>query len=348
MLDAFAAALKRQGNIPWNLAFHPYNSPLTEPRFWENTNGQITQSLTTPAINMGNIGLLTSYIRNTYGLGVRIILSEQGYTSVKNHTENVEKDQSAAIVYSYYLAEADDMIDSFIMNRHVDHRTETAQGLNLGLWTTSGSTSPEWAGTKKDSWEVFKYMDTNQSPTVSDSYLSQIGASSWSSLVPDYSVYLYSKTNLVTVPMQTVSSYKKSRSVSSKWSSYGAATGKKKAGKAIRAVHDGSRNRNSLWGFTQSFGKKLSFQSASRFCTTLKVSGSSNAKAVVKLRFYSGKKILESSAVIPANRKVKLSVSLQNWKYRSAVTKIQVLLAPAGGTWKKGAYMDISNTVQAR
>ncbi len=348
MLDAFAAALKRQGDIPWNLAFHPYNSPLTDPRFWENTNGQITQALTTPAINMGNIGLLTSYIRSTYGSNVRIILSEQGYTSVKNYTENVEKDQSAAIVYSYYLTEADDMIDSFIMNRHVDHTTEAAQGLNLGLWTTSGSASPEWAGRKKDSWKVFKYMDTNQSPSVSDQYLSRIGASSWSQLVPEYSVSLYSKTDLVTVPLRRVSSYKKARSISSKWSQYGAVSGKKKSGKWLRVIRDNQRNPNSLWGFTQSFSKKLSFSKNSRFCTTLKVSGASGGQAVVKLRFYSGKRILEGSTVIPANRKVKLAISLKNWKYRNAVTRIQVLLAPANGTWKKNACVDMAAAVQAK
>lgn len=348
MLDAFAAALKKQGNIPWNLAFHPYNSPLTEPRFWENTNGQITQALTTPAINMGNIGLLTSYIRSTYGSNVRIILSEQGYTSVKNFTENVEKDQSAAIVYSYYLTEANDMIDSFIMNRHVDHTTETAQRLNLGLWTTTGNTSPEWAGRKKDSWQVFKYMDTNQSPSVSDQYLSQIGASGWSQLIPEYSASLYSKTDLVTVPVRQVSSYKKARAISSKWSQYGAASGKKKSGKWLRVIRDSKRNPNSLWGFSQSFSKKLSFSKNSRFCTTLEVSGASNGQAEVKLRFYSGKKILEGSTVIPANRKVKLSVSLKGWKYRNAVTRIQVLLAPANGKWKKNAYVDMTAAVQAK
>lgn len=346
MLDSFAAALSRQGSIPWNLAYHPYSSPLTEPKFWENKNGQLTQSLTTPVINMGNIGLLTSYIRSTYGSGTRVILSEQGFTSVQKK-RNVEKEQSAAIVYSYYLTEADDMIDSFIMNRHVDHRVEVNQGLNLGLWTTANGSNPEWANTKKDSWNVFKYMDTNQSPSVANAALAQIGASSWSELIPGYNASLYSKTSLVSVPMEIGAGYQKKASISSKWSKYGAASSARKSGGTWRVTHDGSRNRNSLWGFTQSFKKKLSFDKAPHFCTTLTAVGPTSGQVVVKLRFYSGKRILESSGIIPANQPVRLSVSLGNWSFRKSVTKIQVLLAPAGGSWARGSYLDMANTVRA-
>lgn len=348
MLDAFAAAIKRQGYIRWNLAYHPYSSPLTEPKFWENKNQQVTRSLTTPVINMANISLLTSYIRSTYGADTRIILSEQGFTSVQNYKKNVEKEQSAAIVYSYYLTESEDMIDSFIMNRHVDHQVEIAQGLNLGLWTTTKTSATEWADTKKDAWTVFKYMDTNQSPTFSDAYLAQIGAKSWTQLVPGYNTSLYSKTSLSSAPLEIVSSYKRSGTIASKWSKYGAASKQKKAGKALRAVHDNSRNRNSLWGFSQSFSKKLSFGSAPRFCATLTASGATGSHVAVKIRFYSGKKILESTGLIPANKKVRLSVSLRNWKYRKSVTKIQVLLAPASGTWKKNAYLDMESVGTAK
>lgn len=103
MLDSFASKIRAGGNLQWNLAYHPYSSPLTEPRFWANTNGQLTKSLTTPVINMGNIRLLTSYIRQKYGSKTRIILSETGYTSVQRK-HNVENLQAAAVAYSYLLA----------------------------------------------------------------------------------------------------------------------------------------------------------------------------------------------------------------------------------------------------
>ena len=82
---------------------------------------------------MGNIRLLTSYIRQKYGSKTRIILSETGYTSVQRK-HNVENLQAAAVAYSYLLAESDNMIDSLIIHRQIDHKEEIKQGLNLGLW----------------------------------------------------------------------------------------------------------------------------------------------------------------------------------------------------------------------
>lgn len=341
MLDSFASALAAQGTIPWNLAYHPYGSPLTEPKFWENKNHQLTQSLTSPVINMANIGLLTSYIRRTYGSSTRIILSEQGFTSVQRR-KNVEKEQSAAIVYSYYLTEADDMIDSFIMNRHVDHQAEVAQGLNLGLWTTTNGTNPEWANEKKDSWNVFKYMDTDQSPLVADAALSQIGAGSWSELIPGYSPALYSKTSIASAPLEQGVSYSGS-AFSGDWKKYGAAASLKRSGKAIRVYHDGGRNRSCLWGFTQSFKNGRSLSGAPRFSATVRTNGVIGSNVVFKLRFYSGKHIFESIGVLPANRKIRVSAALQSWPFRNQITKMQLLLAPSGGTWKSNAYLELTD-----
>ncbi len=352
MLDAFAGALKSEGNIRWNLAYHPYSSPLTEPRFWANTNRQLTKALTSPVINMGNIGVLTSYIRQTYGSKTRIILSEQGYTSVRHagsSKTDAQKEQSAAIAYSYYLTESDSMIDSFIMNRHVDHEVEVKQGLDLGLWTTDTSSGKlEWAGSQKDSWNVFKYMDTNKSKSVTSEYLPIVGASSWSSLIPNFSKKLYSKTSIASADLLQVSSYRQTAPLASAWKQYGASTGMTASGGTLRAAHDNTRNRNSLWGFSQTLAKKVSFAKHPVFYTTLQVSGSTAPQVKVKLRFYSDKRILESEAVIPANRPVSLGVSLAKWKYRKKVTKIQVLIAPAGGTWNTGAALSMSLPVRGQ
>lgn len=347
MLDAFAKAISNQGYIQWNLAYHPYSSPLTEPKFWKNTNKQLTESLSTPVINMGNISLLTTYIREKYGSNTRIILSEQGYTSVQNG-KSVQKSQTAAIAYSYYLAEADDMIDSFIMNRHVDHDVEVAQGLNLGLWTTSGGANPEWANQKKSSWEVFKYMDTNQSAKVTASSLKVIGIKDWSQVIDDFDASLYTKTSLDTVSAKQVKSYKKKASLTGSWKKYGAVSSSQKINGGFQVFRDNSRNRNSLWGFSQSFKKAVSFSKVSNFSTTLKVKGSTSSKVQVKLRFYSKDKILESSCIIPAGKTVKLTVPLSKWKYRKTVTKIQVALAPVGGGgWKNDASLEMTNSVRS-
>lgn len=352
MLTAFVTALKRQGNIPWNLAYHPYSSPLTEPKFWENTNEQVKQALTSPVINMGNIGILTSYIRQKYGSSTRIILSEQGFTSVRHTgTANIsaEEEQAAAIAYSYYLAEADDMIDSFIVNRQVDHSAEVSQGLDLGLWKrTDSSRSSEWASTQKDSWKVFKYMDTNKAKKVTSSSLSIIGIESWSEVIDGFDKEFYTKTTVTSSALQQVKNYRKTASIPSNWEKYGAVT-RMSASSGVRYVlHDISRNRNCLWGFSQTFAKGISFKNHSMFYTTLKVNGYTGRTVRVKLRFFSGDHILESYGNVSAGRTVRLGVSLKNWAYRNKVTKIQVLIAPINAKWNKSASLEMKLPVRGK
>lgn len=298
---------------------------------------------------MGNIGILTKYIRKNYGSDTRIILSEQGYTSVQGG-RNVEKEQSAAIAYSYYLTESDSMIDSFIMNRHVDHNVEVAQGLNLGLWTTDTSSGrQEWAGEKKDSWNVFKYMDTNLSEQVTTPLLSVIGINKWSDVIPGFNKNLYSKTSVSSSALLQVGAYQGTASISSGWKPYGAASGMTApdAG-TIRTTRDSSRNRSSLWGFSQKFSNTVNFKKHPVFYTTLRVNGAQSGQVLVKLRFYSGKNILESSRVIQTGTSVNLGVSLANWKYRKSVSKIEVLVEPVSGGWSKNASLTMTLPVRGQ
>lgn len=183
-LDAFARALKQQGNINFNIAYHPYPSPLIAPEFWKNIGRDLTKSSYSPVINMGNINVLTNYVRRNFGSSTRIILSEQGFTSVKSGI-NVEKAQAAAIAYAYYLTEFNPMIDSFILHRHIDHKVEMDQGLYLGLWRNKPNTMED-PDKKKYAWNVFKYMDTRYSVKYSEFALSIIGSNSWYSIIPNY------------------------------------------------------------------------------------------------------------------------------------------------------------------
>ena len=349
ILDKFASKLRAGGNISWNLAYHPYSSPLTEPRFWANTNRQLTKSLSSPVINMGNIQILTNYIRQKYGSKTRIILSEQGYTSVQNG-KNVEKLQAAAIAYSYLLSESNNMIDSLIIQRQVDHRDEIRQGLNLGLWTTSaGSSSPEDASSKKLSWDVFKYMDTSRSRAATKSAVSAIGVSSWKKLIPTYKSKLYNKISCKIGKLDLVNSYRKTASVSANWQAYGASTHFGRSGNDFTISRDTSRNRNVSWGYTQNFRKKLNFSSSPKFCTSLRISGSNKGYAQIKIRFFSGKQYFECTQTVPTDRTVHLSTSLAKWKYRKKVTKIQILAQPVkGGTWSSDAQFALTTPVRSR
>ncbi|MDO5391454.1 MAG: DUF5722 domain-containing protein [Eubacteriales bacterium] len=181
-LNAFAKYWNNYGNF--NIAYHPYPSPLTAPEFWKNTNGAISNSSNSACVNMGNISVLTNYVKSKFGSSTRIILSEQGFTSMKGSTD-AQKAQAAAIAYAYYLAEFNDMIDAFILHRHIDHQEELNQGLALGLWTRKAGTM-EAAGAKKYAWSVYKYVDTSQCEKKTAFAIPIIGKGNWKMIIPGY------------------------------------------------------------------------------------------------------------------------------------------------------------------
>ena len=181
-LNAFAKYWNNYGNF--NIAYHAYPSPLTAPEFWKNTNGAISNSSNSACVNMGNISVLTNYVKSKFGSSTRIILSEQGFTSVKGSVD-AQKAQAAAIAYAYYLAEFNDMIDAFILHRHIDHQEELNQGLALGLWSRKSGTA-ETAGTKKYAWSVYKYVDTSLGEKKTAFAIPIIGKGSWKMIIPGY------------------------------------------------------------------------------------------------------------------------------------------------------------------
>lgn len=173
-IAAFASSLKKiQKGLKWNLAYHAYSAPLTYTNFWEGYG--ITYDENSPYITMKNLNVLTGYIRRKYGSSVRIILSEQGYTSNWG-----QANQAAALAASYYIAACDPMVDAFIIRSYYDHPVEVAQGLSMGI-----------AG--KEAFAVYKYMDTRSGLKYTNHYRGLIGISSWKELVPRFkSSRLYS------------------------------------------------------------------------------------------------------------------------------------------------------------
>ncbi len=99
VIDNFAVHLNKiQKGLNWNLAYHAYSFPLTYTRVWEGYG--ITNTLNTPAVTMKNLHVLTDYIKKTYGPSVRIILSEQGYSSVQGYLFGIYK-KEAFDVFKY-------------------------------------------------------------------------------------------------------------------------------------------------------------------------------------------------------------------------------------------------------
>ncbi len=166
-IDSFHKYLnKLQTGLKWNLAYHAYSNPLTYTKFWEGFG--ITKNVHTPYITMKNLNVLTKYIKKHYGSSVRIILSEQGYSSTWG-----QANQAAAIAYSYFIAACNPMVDAFIIRSYYDHPVEVAQGLRMGI-------------KGKEAFTAFKYMDTSKFEKYTKRYLKVIGKKSWKKIVPGY------------------------------------------------------------------------------------------------------------------------------------------------------------------
>ncbi len=166
-IAAFVSNLKKiQKGLKWNLAYHAYSAPLTYTNFWDGYG--ITYDENSPHITMKNLHVLTGYMKKTYGSSVRIILSEQGYSSSWG-----QANQAAAIAASYYIAACDPMVDAFIIRSYYDHPIEVAQDLSMGI-----------AG--KEAFAVYKYMDTKKTFQYTNHYLGLIGITSWNQLVPGF------------------------------------------------------------------------------------------------------------------------------------------------------------------
>lgn len=157
---------KIQKGLKWNLAYHAYSYPLTYTKFWDGYG--ITNKSDTPYVTMKNLQVLTNYIKKKFGPSVRIILSEQGYSSHWG-----QANQAAALAGSYYIAACNPMIDAFIIRSYQDHPEEVAQGLSMGI-------------VGKEAFTVFQNMDTVQFNRFTKPYLRIIGIKSWKKLIPGY------------------------------------------------------------------------------------------------------------------------------------------------------------------
>lgn len=154
--DVLIDFAKKNKDIEWGVAHHPYNMPLLDPTSW---NGEhVRMSVNTPAITMQNIDVLTSFMGTKEMLeadGSRrpIILSEFGYTSQRS-----EQDQAASIVYSYQQALKNPYISAYLYTREMDHALETRDGLFSGLRTL--------ASQKKLSWSWYAAMGTEKEADI--------------------------------------------------------------------------------------------------------------------------------------------------------------------------------------
>ncbi len=151
-LDQFNYYMNREGNIDWDLSYHPYNSPLYDPYAWNGPAVWVGDSLSTPYITMQNIDILIDYMHQNKFLSpsgeVRSIsIAEIGYTSSFG-----DENQEASIAYGYLKAASLPDVDAFMLFRQTDEAEEMESHLALGLYDLEGN--------KKPAYEIYKKLGT--------------------------------------------------------------------------------------------------------------------------------------------------------------------------------------------
>lgn len=171
--------------VDWNVAYHAYAPIMTSSNIWSSGYSDKTEN--SQFISGYNIDVLTDFIRNNYGSNHRVILSEQGFTAANN--SNVTQ-QAAALAYTYYAAQFNDMIDAVIFRSYYDDANDGIFrfGLVNAYNTDSGRHN---TSLRRPAYNVFKYMDTAESENYTNAYLSTIGAQSWAQVIPNYDAELF-------------------------------------------------------------------------------------------------------------------------------------------------------------
>ena len=178
-LEAFAAHIRDQGDIDWNVAFHPYPENLFDPRFWKDESASDDDNAA--RVTFRNLPVLLRFLKQTSltfeGRPRHVILSEQGFHS--DGTAQGEQLQAAAWCFAYRLVESLDGIDALILHRHIDHPAEG--GLNLGLRrrAAKGQGDFEQQFPRKPIYECFRVADTDQWREAFEFALPIVGLKEW-------------------------------------------------------------------------------------------------------------------------------------------------------------------------
>ncbi|MBC7958256.1 MAG: hypothetical protein H7X94_00180 [Vallitaleaceae bacterium] len=353
VMDGLNAKIKLEGDISWNVAYHPYPEDLFDPTVWQDTTA--TTSFDTVRINFKNLNVLSDYMKQTdylyNGQMRRIILSEQGFHSLSNSSAD-QQIQAAAYAYSYYKAKFTDGVDSFILHRHVDHGLEG--GLNLGLWTRDTTKPVPYApGNQKYIYNIFQNIDTNSSLSVTNFAKSIIGITNWADVIPGFdSTKLAERVppvigNLVSqaiAPTTNVSSFETgtdgwviseyAKSMASV-TSYANSPGTPYSGSKVLEVNFGESIIENAYlvggaraesGVTKEFSVPINVTSTPKFEFAINSYGGCPSATVynVTVRIYSGNNIIEGKALVNPDTWNTYSMDLSSWGYKGAIDKIKI------------------------
>ena len=343
MIDYVNTYMKAEGDIEWNIAFHPYGNPLTEVEWW-NDNAAFNENAT--FISMENISVLTGYLcknglQNPNGSVKHVMLSEQGYTSHSFNQGNVEWKQAAALAYAYYVAEANPYIDASIAMREVDARPEADAGIHQGLWYNDENKA--WCTfAKKPAWTVWKYIDTNQSFSYTDSLAPLVGLSSFSSVYGSVMAARNRSVDLGTGGYAV--SHNAGNSLMNGWYGEYGLTAFTADSQRV-AVTAGANSPFTYAGIARQGAVDFSSQRYFSFLITGTAGASQNLR--VRMRFTSGQDTLETEVALKKDTNQMIYADLGDWKGKSSVSKIQIWVQQDGTeNWQNGSF-SITNICQS-
>ncbi|MDQ8737986.1 DUF5722 domain-containing protein [Paenibacillus sp. LHD-38] len=351
IVDMLNKLAKEEGNFNWNMAFHPYPENLFDARFWNDSTP--TNDFNTVRITFKNLQVLVQYLQQQdyqyEGNMRRIILSEQGLNSMTDSQPD-QLIQAAAYAYAYYKIKFLDGIDSFILHRHVDHEQEG--GLNLGLWRVLPGSIANPLEHKKV-YDVFKYIDTDQSLAVTDFAKSVIGIANWEDVIPGFDPSKLADRNVPAV--NGVSLVKKGNNPL-QLEGFENGTGGWYAADNAQSIEttdqDAYSGNHSLkvkfsdysalkWkGADVRFPQPLNAVGAPNLTMTVKVpDADANKTYYAKVKVYSGKNITEGTAVLDPLNWNHVSLNLTDWSGAGAIDRIKVWVRSTSPTGWTGSFL---------
>ncbi len=366
IVDQMNYEIGRAGDIPWNIAHHPYPQNLFDPTFWEDT--QAFDNFETPYITFKNLHVLPDYMAQPAflyeGQPRSIALTEQGFHT-PDESLQAQKVQAAAYAYAYYKVRFLDGIDYFTLHRHVDNRNEG--GLNLGLWTQDPAANfPASPLDKKYVYDVFRLIDTDSSLAVTEFAKPIIGISDWAAVIPGFnSAALDQRERPQRQPVEAGDPVQPVVAVSTfeegvnGWtiSEYSTDAGVVPASEGV-APYEGDQMLRVAFqkgeaeggamaenGITKTYETPLDVSATPRFQLGVNPPGGlpEAERYEVTLRVYSGDfRIAQGTATVMPNVWNTLSMDVSDWTHKDQVTKVKVWFSAAttNTPWGSRLFVD--------